>query len=170
MRIIGTPVRVAGLLCAVAAGLAFASPAIASPAVAAPTTADSQSAPSSVSKLPQPTLAVTGISVRASGGTTYIEADLSVTNYASFPDELFAQAPDLPACGLNTSASRTWVDIYNGQNNQRIYGFCALGKAKDMTGLWFAVPVTTGLPSSVYVRLDDRRTGTTYQSNTVAIR
>ncbi len=30
---------------------------------------------------------------------------------ATIPADMFAQAPDLPPCGSNTKASRTWVDL-----------------------------------------------------------
>src|SRR5262245_56432942 len=33
---------------------------------------------------------------------------LVVTNAASYPGSLFASSPDLPPCGANTRASRTW--------------------------------------------------------------
>jgi len=115
--------------------------------------------------LPRPMLTLTGISVRGS----FIEADLSVSNHAAYPDFLFAPAPGLPPCGLNTHASRTWVDIYDGQTSQYIYGFCGLTRAQDLTSLWFARPVTTGLPHSVHIRLVDRMTDAWSQSNTVNI-
>lgn len=170
MKKFGIPVRVVGVVCALATGLAGAGLVVAAPAAAAPAGVSRTSNYPQAVQLPQPVLTLTGLSLRNTGGTTFIEADLSVTNYASYPDELFAAAPDLPPCGLNTNSSRTWVDIYNAQNNQYLYGFCGLRQAKDLTGLWFARSVTTGLPSSVYVKLDDRRTGITYQSNTVTIR
>jgi len=119
--------------------------------------------------LPRPALALTGISLRTVSGNTLIEASLSVSNYARYPDSLFAPAPELPPCGSNTNASRTWVDIYNARTSRRIYGFCALTRAKDLTRLWFSASVNAGLPSSVYVQLNDRKTGQVGRSNNVSI-
>lgn len=169
MKKLSGAVRMVGVFCALVAGSVGAGQAVASPAVASPTGNYVQTSPYPTAPVLQPVLALTGLSLRSSGGITLIEVDLSVTNYAAFPDSLFAPAPDLPPCGLNTNSSRTWVNIYNAQTNQAVYGFCALTQAKSLTGLWFARPVTVGLPASVYVRLDDRRTGTSYQSNIVNI-
>ncbi len=101
--------------------------------------------------------------------TDFTRFMLEVSNYDKFPNELFSPAPDLPPCGANHNASRTWVDIYNGTNNQRIYGFCALSCAKDLTGIWFAIQKGQPIPGIVYIKMTDRRTGTIYQSNNLYI-
>jgi hypothetical protein len=92
---------------------------------------------------------------------------LTVTNRASFPTSMFAPAPDLPPCGLNTSASQSWVDIYDGSTNSRLNGFCALGSPNDLNDIWFAVPRWTQPPASVYIKITDRRTNIVYTSNTI---
>src|SRR5512137_2873148 len=75
--------------------------------------------------LPNPVLALNGTEEYTPSGGPGIMYKLKVTNYASYPDGLFVARPDLAACGLNTDASRTWVSIYNGDDNSYIYGFCA---------------------------------------------
>ncbi|HEX9060649.1 MAG TPA: hypothetical protein VF941_10760 [Clostridia bacterium] len=95
--------------------------------------------------------------------------NLEVTNYSAYPDGIFAPSPNLPAIGNNTSASRTRVDIYNAETNQYIYGFVALTKAADMNGIWFACPENQTPPRLVYIKLTDRLTNQTYQSNNVVI-
>src|SRR5690349_11279930 len=67
-----------------------------------------------------------------------IHVDLTVTNWQAYPSAMFAPAPNLPPCGINASASRTWVNIYNALTNQYIYGFCAFNAPVDLTRLWFA--------------------------------
>ncbi len=105
--------------------------------------------------LPQPALTLLNVAVNENGsGLDYYY--LGVANSIDYPDALFASSPDLPPCGLNTSASRTWVDIYNGVDNSYIYGFCALGAASDLNRIWFALPTGTTPPSSVYITLTDR--------------
>jgi hypothetical protein len=99
-----------------------------------------------------------------SDGNPYTRYRMNVLNWFEFPDELFEAAPDLPPCGLNDSASRTWVDIYDGDDN-RIYGFCALGSASHLNIIWFARPRGQAPPDSVYITLTDRRCELIYTSN-----
>lgn len=93
---------------------------------------------------------------------------LSVVNWASFPSEMFESAPDLPPCGLSTSASRTWVEIYT-VTGARIYGFCGFHNPEDMTRIWFSVEEGVTPPAAIYIVLNDRRMGILYRSNDVAI-
>jgi hypothetical protein len=98
-----------------------------------------------------------------------IEYDLHVTNYTDFPDALFAASPDLPPCGANTSASRTWVDIYraDADNTSRIFGFCSFGQAADLNTLWFQVS-QDNVPGYFVVELTDRRCGRSVRSDPVS--
>jgi hypothetical protein len=91
----------------------------------------------------------------------------SVDNWVMYSDDLFTPAPDLPPCGNNTAASRTWIRIYD-QNDKFIYGFCALGQAADMVSLWYPVPKTEPTPESVYIDVYDRRCNMTYRSDPIA--
>ena len=111
--------------------------------------------------LPAPVLVLESTTVEGPN----VRFEFNVTNYTSFPNELFAPAPDLEPCGANTSASRTWVDIYDGNNNF-LYGFCAFGQSSDLNLLWMQVPVTRW-PAEVYIKLTDRRCNITYTSNRV---
>ena len=95
-----------------------------------------------------------------------IHVDLAVTNWQAYPPAMFAPAPNLPPCGINTSSSRTWVNIYNG--NHVIYGFCALGAPINLTKLWFATPPAQK-PKLVYIVMTDRLTKRRYVSNRVVI-
>jgi hypothetical protein len=88
----------------------------------------------------------------------------AVQNSADYPAELFAAAPQLPPCGTNKKASRTWVDIYD-QHGKRLYGFCALAKSADLNQLWFALEDGVVPPSWVYIEMTDRATNTKYKSN-----
>jgi len=87
-----------------------------------------------------------------------------VENFASFPKELFAAAPNLPPCGSNTKASRTWVDFYDS-TGKRLYEFCAFSKPSDLNQIWFALEQGVIPPSYVYIELNDRQTNTKYKSN-----
>lgn len=114
--------------------------------------------------LPNPVLYLTGIEVFSTGGKDFIRYRFDVLNKADYPAELFASAPALPPCGLNTKASRTWVDIFD-QSGKRIYGFCALGKPDALGSIWFALGVNDIPPSWVYIEMNDRQTNTKYKSN-----
>jgi len=115
--------------------------------------------------LPVPELAITGTEdYTGSDGKAYTRYRMTVLNRAVFPDELFATAPDLPPCGLNPNASRTWVHIYTG-DDVRLYGFCALSDSDDLDGIWFAVSRGQPPPDCVYITLNDRRCDLTYKSN-----
>lgn len=114
--------------------------------------------------LPNPQIQITGTEDYEAGGNAWTRYRISVTNRAAYPDSLFDAAPDLPPCGTNTSASRTWVDLHDG-NGDRLYGFCALGEADDLGQIWFAMPRGTPPPECVSVTLTDRRCEETYTSS-----
>jgi hypothetical protein len=102
-------------------------------------------------------------------GDPYTRYRFEVTNRSAFPQELFDPAPSLPACGTNGDSARTWVDIYNGVTNARIYGFCDLGTPDNLGQIWFAVPEGGTPPPSIYITLTDRQTSTVYTSNVLAV-
>ena len=114
--------------------------------------------------IPNPVLYLTATEFYTTGGTNFIRYRYDVLNKADFPAELFAAAPALPPCGLNTKASRSWVDFYD-QRGKRLYGFCALGKPADLNGIWFAMEEGLVPPSWVYIEINDRQTNTKYKSN-----
>jgi len=114
--------------------------------------------------IPNPVLYFVGAEPIVTGGKQFIRYHFDVLNKHDYPDELFAASPDLPPCGNNTKAARTWVDIYE-QNGKRLNGFCALSKSADLDKLWFALEAAQVPPSWVYIELTDRKTGTKYKSN-----
>ena len=114
--------------------------------------------------VPNPVLVLTGQEAFQAGGKSFIRYNYSVFNSADYPAEMFAASPNLPPCGNNTKASRTWVDIYD-QRGKRLYGFCALGKPSDLNHLWFALESGVVPPSWVYIEMTDRTTNTKYKSN-----
>ncbi|MBV9931107.1 MAG: hypothetical protein JO013_09195 [Alphaproteobacteria bacterium] len=114
--------------------------------------------------LPNPILYMTGNEYYSAGGKNWVRHRYDVLNKASYPDTLFAQAPALPPCGLNTKSARTWVEIYDS-TGKRLYGFCALGKASDLGSIWFSTEDGVVPPSYIYIELHDRQTNTVYKSN-----
>ena len=122
------------------------------------------SSSSAAPPLPNPILIFTGQEQHTVSGKEMIRYTFDVFNKDAYPADFFAASPDLPACGTNTKAARTWVDIYN-QNGKRLNGFCALGKPADLSKIWFAMDLETLPPSWVYIELTDRQTNTKYKSN-----
>lgn len=114
--------------------------------------------------LPNPVLYLTGAQPHQSGGKQFIRYTYDVFNKDAYPTDFFAASPNLPPCGKNTKAARTWVDFYD-QSGKRLNGFCALGKPADLNGIWFAIEEGTVPPSWVYIELTDRQTNTKYKSN-----
>ena len=114
--------------------------------------------------LPNPVLYLTGQEFYQASGKQFIRYHYDVLNKADYPADFFAASPNLPPCGLNTKASRTWVDFFD-QRGKRLYGFCALSKPADLNGIYFALEASVIPPSYVYIELTDRQTNTKYKSN-----
>jgi hypothetical protein len=114
--------------------------------------------------LPNPMLYLTTQEFYTTGGKNFVRYRYDVFNKTDYPAELFAAAPALPPCGLNTKASRTWVDFFD-QSGKRLYGFCALGKPADLGQIWFAQEEGVLPPSWVYIEMTDRQTNIKYKSN-----
>ena len=114
---------------------------------------------------PNPVLYMTGTEFYTANGQNFIRYRYDVLNKDQYPAAMFAPAPNLPPCGANTNASRSWVDFFNGRTNQRIYGFCALGNPSNLGSIWFALPENEVPPSYVYIELNDRQTNVKYRSN-----
>ena len=113
---------------------------------------------------PNPVLAFMGQEYVEIGGKQMIRYVYDVANNTKYPDELFAPAPNLPPCGSNTKAARTWVDFYD-QRGKRLNGFCALTKPADLSKIWFALDSATVPPSWIYIEMTDRQTDAKYKSN-----
>ncbi|MFN2579306.1 MAG: hypothetical protein ABR607_16675 [Pyrinomonadaceae bacterium] len=114
--------------------------------------------------LPQPQLVFAGTEAYESGGKQWMRYKLSVCNRSEYPDTMFEAAPDLPPCGRNTKASRSWVDIY-ARDGKRLYGFCSFSKSDDLKGLWFNLPKAETPPDFVYIVINDRKLNVILKSN-----
>jgi hypothetical protein len=114
--------------------------------------------------VPNPVIFLQQVDYVTTGGKDFTRYHLGVENAGAYPDTMFAAAPELPPCGQNAKSSRTWVDIF-AQDGKRLNGFCALGKASSLDGIWFALESDTVPPSWVYIEMNDRSTGTKYKSN-----
>jgi hypothetical protein len=131
--------------------------AIGAAAIAGPTGAQSPA-------LSKPILYLTGSEYYSANGKNWVRHMYDVFNKDQYPAAMFSQAPALPPCGLNTKASRTWVDFFDS-TGKRLYGFCALGSPSDLGKIWFATEDGVVPPSYVYIEINDRQTNTKYKSN-----
>jgi hypothetical protein len=114
--------------------------------------------------LPNPILYFLGAQYLTISGKQVIRYNYDVANKDVYPDDMFAASPNLPPCGSNTKAARTWVDLYD-QNGKRLNGFCALGESSDLGKIWFSLDENLVPPSYIYIELNDRQTNTKYKSN-----
>ena len=113
---------------------------------------------------PNPVLYLLGQEYFDSNGKNFVRYRFDVLNKDVYPNDMFAKSPELPPCGNNTQAARTWVDVYTMQG-KRLQGFCGFGKSADLGTIWFALETETIPPSYVYIELNDRKTNTKYKSN-----
>jgi hypothetical protein len=111
-----------------------------------------------------PMLYLVGTEYYSTNGKNWIRYRYDVLNKDTYPAEMFAAAPNLPPCGLNTSSSRSWVDFFD-QAGHRLYGFCALGDPANLGKIWFATEEGTVPPSWIYIEINDRLTNVKYKSN-----
>lgn len=128
------------------------------------TFADDEASPA----FPDPELVLDGSYVRTTNGYEFVHYDLSVRNWAAYGPQLFELRPDLPPCGRNTNASRTWVEIYDG-SGRRMYGFCALASPENLNDIWVAVQTSAEQPSGIYIELWDRAMDVRVRSNVVVV-
>ena len=121
-------------------------------------------APTPRLRSPQPILILSSIEDYTTfpDGTEMTRYNLAIANWADYPTELFEISSRFP-CGLNPTASRTRVDIYD-PTGAYIYGFCALEKPEDLTLPWFAVPRGSDPPATVQVVMWDQLSNTEYRS------
>ena len=112
---------------------------------------------------PNPVLVFVGQEVYEASGKQWTRYRYAVDNSAAYPNELFAAAPELPPCGNNTKAARTWVDVYE-YGGKRLNGFCAFGSNNDLGKIWFALESNVIPPSWIYIEMTDRKTNTKYKS------
>ena len=113
---------------------------------------------------PVPVLSFTGQESIEANNKQFQRYHFEVFNRADYPEALFAEASDLPACGNNKNASRTWIDIYQS-NGERLNGFCAITNRAGLKDIWFVTESGVIPPSWVYIELLDRRTNMKYKSN-----
>jgi hypothetical protein len=114
--------------------------------------------------VPNPILYFVGAEYVELNGKQITRYHFDVLNKDEYSNDLFTASPELPPCGANTKAARTWVDIYD-QSNKRLNGFCALGASADLSKIWFALETDVIPPSWIYIELNDRKTSTKYKSN-----
>ena len=81
--------------------------------------------------------------------------NLSVENWEQYSNKLFEPAEDLPFCGGSQAAPRTWVEIYN-ENDQLLVGFCTFEDAQALENISLLVPKANNQPDKVYVKIIDR--------------
>ncbi len=132
---------------------------------AALTLAQTSSEKTTTASFPLPQLEFVDREPYNAHGAKGMRFKLRVTNRASLPDSLWHPSKNLPPCGENENASRTWVEIFGSPGDKRLAGFCGLRSSEDLGRLWYAIPAGEKGPPCVYIVMTDRQTGQKYQSN-----
>ena len=141
-------------------GTAIASALCVLPSAAAGVAMKGQSA-----TLPSPQVVFRGTDTYEANGFDFVRFQYEVTNKARFAKNLFATAPDLPACGKETP-TRISAAIFDS-DGKRITEFCALPDQEGLGRLWFAIAKGSPQPKSIYIEITDRATGVTTRSKTL---
>ena len=94
---------------------------------------------------------------------------VEVANRGKFDNDLFVPSPRLPPCGRNASASRTWVNIYDG-DGIRLQGWCAINANGELASLKFNIPTANPQPRSLFIEFIDRHTRKIRRSKTIKLR
>ena len=129
----------------------------------------SQNVSAQKTDMPTPKLKFVERQENTENGRRYTVFRLTVDNWEKYPEELFEPAPNLPPCGKNTNASRTWIDIYD-QKGKRIYGFCAIKSARELLNtLAFSIPEGAIPPEKVFIVIFDRARKKFYKSKKVSV-
>jgi len=125
---------------------------------------------STLEKLPSPQLEFVGKEDYEVNGAQWTRYKLTVANRRRYPDFLWQPSPNLPPCGKNENAARTWVEVFGSPGGKRLGGFCGLRASADLDRLWFPEPSRESAPACVYIVMTDRQTGKKYNSNRVSSR
>jgi hypothetical protein len=119
--------------------------------------------------LPKPKFGFVRVSEQVNNGVAVKMYDVEVANRGKFDNDLFVPSPALPPCGRNANASRTWVDIFDGEG-KRLYGWCALNSTGVLASLKFAIPAAQPQPEKLYIQFNDRLTRKIRRSKTIRLR
>ena len=120
--------------------------------------------------VPLPQLEFVGKEDYEVNGTKATRYKLTVANRRRYPDFLWQPSPNLPPCGKNENAARTWVEVFGSPGGKRLGGFCGLRASADLDRLWFPEPSGESAPACVYIVMTDRQTGKKYNSHRVCSR
>ena len=104
--------------------------------------------------LPVPEVEFMGTEELSSFGQEYTKYNLSITNWADYPENLFVTSSNLPMCFLG-EGSRTIVEIYD-ENGEKLREICSVGGPEDLEEIGVAVNHSAAQPTALKVVLEDR--------------
>ena len=104
----------------------------------------------------KPQLIQTGVE-RQPGGLAIF---LAIVNWESYPPEMFQE---------HQGSTRTWVEIYDAQDDSKLYADTRLSSSNDLLKLRLFIREDIAPPRYVYVILRDRLLNVTYPSNKVPV-
>lgn len=119
--------------------------------------------------LPNPVIEQTGTNTFTSNGLTYKSYTFKVNNATSYHEELFNASPSLPACGTNTSASRTWLTFYDANTGVAKTGYCAITSTAGLNNITITRLLSDTSLTKVYIGMQDRLLNLWYYSNIITL-
>jgi len=119
--------------------------------------------------LPKPKLGFVRVSETVNNGVAVKMYEVEVENRDKFDNDLFVPSPALPPCGRNADASRTWLNIYDGDGT-RIYGWCAIKFSNELASLKFNIQSAKPQPKTVFIEFIDRSTHQIRRSQTIKLK
>lgn len=120
--------------------------------------------------LPKPELQYLGPRRLMLRGLALVRHVFAVANWQAYDKALFAPAPDLPPCGQNANAARTWVDLLDGATGAQIFNHCAFTGPENLQGISHSFGRDGAPPAKVALRMTDRKTGRRVTSDPIPLR
>lgn len=111
--------------------------------------------------LPDPVLLFEGRSI---AGDFQLRWDFAIENWQEFPPELFLSAPELPPCGRNEGAPRSFIRFVTSEG-EVLAEKCTVTSPDQLQDIGFIADLTR--PTRIYFELYDRQCDVVYRSNEV---
>lgn len=111
--------------------------------------------------LPDPVLVFKGKSI---AGDFKMRWDFSIENWQEFPAELFLYSPELPPCGRNSGAPRSFIRFVRS-GGRVLAEKCSIIEPSQLQDIGFVADLTR--PTQIYVEIFDRQCNLVYRSNEV---
>lgn len=116
-----------------------------------------------------PQLTFTEIEEFQTSSRTFIRYHLPIRNFFTYPDAYFELAPALPACFTGAETIRSWVELYNG-DDELLQTYCTQTDPVDLLNVSLVYEKGVSPPAEIYARIHDRSCDNAFVSPKIDIR